>query len=364
MNFLSAIKKQDWILNLAILFLGLAGLISLWSSTKAKGGNLFFQQLTWYAVGLLIMFFVSRLDWRPFINYPKIINGIYIFSLILLVLTLFLAPQIRGVRSWLPIGPLQFQTSEFAKLALIIVFSSFWAKSHVAIAHFKNLRISFLYFLFPALLVAAQPDLGSVLIIFLIWFGYLLVSGIRWSHLLIAFFIFLVAGFLIWNNFLAGYQKERIIGTFYPEKDPLGINYSVIQAKIAVGSAGFLGKGFGQGTQLQLGFLPEAQTDFIFAAFIEEWGLLGGLLAVIAFLIITGRIILIGLRSENNFSKLICLGTVIMLMAHFILNAGFNLGLLPVIGVPFPFMSYGGSNLFINLIFVGIIQGILLRTKF
>lgn len=364
MNFLAVIKKQDWILNSAILFLGLAGLVSLLSSARASGGVLFYQQLVWYLIGLTVMIFTSGIDWRPFLNYPKLIKGAYLFSLFLLILTIFVAPVIRGVRSWLPFGPFQFQTSEFSKLALIMVFSSFWAKSHVAIARLKNLAISFGYFLLPAALVAIQPDLGSALIIFMIWFGYLLVSGIRWSHLLISFLFFLVVGFIFWNSFLADYQKERILGIFYPERDPLGINYSVIQSKIAIGSAGILGKGFGQGTQLQLGFLPEAQSDFIFSAFIEEWGLLGGFLAVIVFLTIIVRIILIGLRSENNFSKLVCLGTVIMLMSHFILNTGFNLGVLPVIGVPFPFMSYGGSNLLVNLVAVGIIQSILLRTKF
>ncbi len=364
MNLSAIIKKQDWILNGAILFLGLAGLVSLWSSARASGGVLFYQQTLWYLIGLTMMVFVAGVDWRPFINHLKLINGIYIFSLLLLALTLFLAPTVRGVKSWLPIGPFQFQTSEFAKLALIVVFSSFWAKSHVAIARLKNLAISFLYFLLPAALVAIQPDLGSALIIFMIWFGYLLVSGIRWSHLLAAFLIFLVIGFIFWNHFLANYQKERILGIFYPERDPLGINYQIIQSKIAIGSAGILGKGFGQGTQLQLGFLPEPQTDFIFAAFIEEWGLLGGFLAVAAFLIIIIRIVLIGLRSENNFSKLVCLGTVILLVSHFILNTGFNLGILPVIGVPFPFMSYGGSNLLVNFMAIGIIQSILLRTKF
>lgn len=360
MDFLESIKKQDWLLNSAILFLALAGLASLLSSAK----DLFYQQLVWYFFGFAVMILISQIDWRPLVSSPRFIYGIYFFSIILLILTYFLATPIRDVRSWLTIGPLQFQTSEFAKLALIIIFSVFWAKAHVGIAHLKNLAISFFYFLIPAFLIAIQPDLGSALILFGIWFGYLLISGIRWGHLLAAFFIFLIAGSFLWANVLQDYQKERVLGLFYPERDPLGTNYSVIQSKIAIGSAGFLGKGFGQGTQVQLGFLPEAQTDFIFAAFIEEWGLLGGALVILAFLVLVIRIIKIGLVSENNFSKLICLGAVIMFMSHFVLNTGSNLGLLPVVGVPFPFLSYGGSNLLINLMIIGIIQSIVLRSRF
>lgn len=357
-------KKQDWILNGAVFFLGIAGLIALLSIGRTSGQQLFYHQLIWYAGGLLIMFLVSQIDWRPAVNHPFIIKGIYFFSLFLLGLTLLFAPVIRGTKGWLLIGPVQFQASELAKLALIVIFSSFWAKAHVEIAHLKNLAKSFFYFLFPAALIAAQPDLGSDLIVFTLWFGYLLVSGIRWRHLLTAFAFFLVGGFFLWNNFLADYQKERIAGTFYPERDPLGINYSVIQSKIAIGSAGFFGKGFGRGTQAQLGFLPEARTDFIFSAFTEEWGLLGGLLVIIAFSIAIFRIMLIGLSADGNFAKLFCLGAIILLASHFILNIGFNLGIFPVIGVSLPFMSYGGSNLLINLIAIGIVQGIYLRSKF
>lgn len=355
-----SLKKQDWILNSAILFLALAGLVSLASAAK----NLFYLQLTWYLVGFLALWLAFRVDWRPLMNYPRFIHAVYGASILLLILTYFLAPEIRGVRGWLIAGPFQFQAAELAKLALIAVLSSFWAKAHVGVARLKNLAISFLYFAVPAFLVLLQPDLGSVSILFAIWFGFLLVSGIRWSHLAAALVIFAIGGVFAWNNFLADYQKERVIGLFYPERDPLGINYSVIQSKIAVGSAGFFGKGFGQGTQVQLGFLPEAQADFILAAFIEEWGLFGGLLVMAAFFILVARLIRIGLASPNNFSKLICLGFVIMLAAHFVLNSGSNLGFLPVVGVPFPFLSYGGSNLLINFILVGIIQSIAVRSKF
>ena len=209
--------------------------------------------------------------------------------------------------------------------------------------------------------MAIQPDLGSVIILFLIWFGFLLVSGLRPKHLIISLLIFLLIASLMWFGVLKNYQKERIIGLFFPERDVLGINYNVIQSKIAIGSAGFLGKGFGQGTQVQLGFLPEAQTDFIFAAIAEEFGLIAGFLVIAAFLWMIFRVIKIGADSNDNFSRFVCLGAAILFITQFFLNIGSNLGLVPVVGVTFPFLSYGGSSLLTNLIIVGIIQSVVVR---
>ncbi|MCL5017106.1 MAG: rod shape-determining protein RodA, partial [Patescibacteria group bacterium] len=340
-----------------------AGLLSLMSANA----SLFYKQLVWVILGFILIVFISQIDLRPFEKYPKTIFGFYIFSILLLILTYFVAPSVRGARAWIPLGgsvfDFKFQTSEIAKLALIILFSFFWAKAHVGVGQIKNILRSFFYFAIPAVLVLMQPDLGTVLIFFSIWFGYLLISGIKLKHLMMAALIFSLALFLMWTSFLKNYQKERIMGLFYPEHDPLGINYNVIQAKIAIGSSGFWGKGFGQGTQVKLGFLPEAQTDFIFAAFIEEWGVFGALILISAFLLLLYKIIRIGLISENNFSRFFCLGSVIMFLAQFVLNVGSNLGLLPVVGVSFPFLSYGGSNLLTGVLTIGIIQGIVLKNK-
>lgn len=337
-----------------------AGLLSLLSTAR----NLFWPQLIWVLLGLAIIFLIANFDWRPFINYKWFIFGIYGAAIALLAATYFFAPAIRGVRAWLPIGPLQFQTSELAKFALILVYSSFFAKSHVGIAHIKNLLSSFAYFAIPALFVAAQPDMGTALILFGIWFGYLLVSGIRWKHILWSAVVFIVVIILMWSYVLKDYQKERIIGFLNPEQSPFGFNYSVIQSKIAIGSAGLWGKGFGQGTQAQLGFLPEAQTDFIFAAFIEEWGMLGGLIIIAVFLLVLYRIMRIGLEADDNFTKFVCLGASLLFLLHFILNAGSNVGLMPVVGVSFPFLSYGGSNLLLNSLLIGMIQSIAMHKRF
>ena len=194
-----------------------------------------------------------------------------------------------------------------------------------------------------------------------VWFGFVLVSGIRLQHLVAALTLFAVVGALGWAVFLEPYQKNRIVGVFFPDQDVLGVNYNVIQAKIAIGSAGFLGKGFGQGTQVQLGFLPEAHTDFIFSAVTEEWGLIAGFLLIGAFLAMIVRIVAIGLEERSNFGQFICLGTAIFFIANFIFNTGSNVGLLPVIGVPFPFLSYGGSHILAEFILLGMVQSIKLR---
>ncbi len=358
-DFLIKAKNLDWVLNACVLFIGVAGLVTLLSGDP----SLFYKQLVWFVLGFILIFIISQIDFRPFENYPWTIFGFYFLTIIILILTYFIASPIRGVRGWISFGEIKFQTSELVKLALIILFSVFWAKSHIGIGHLKNLFKSFIYFLIPASLVLIQPDMGTVLILFFIWFGYLLISGIKWKHLMAAFLIFSAILALMWTSFLKDYQKDRVIGLFYPERDPLGSSYNVIQSKIAIGSAGFLGKGFGGGTQVRLGFLPEAQTDFILAAFIEEWGSLGAFLLIGCFMLMLWRIIKIGLASDNNFSRFFCLGSTMMFLAQFLLNAGSNLGLLPVVGVSFPFLSYGGSNLLVSVLIIGIIQSIVLRNR-
>lgn len=357
---ISYLKRLDWGLLLPIGFLAVASLTVIASAAP----ELVPQQALWFAVGIIAAALLSGIDVRPLLNYRSAVYGIYIAAIALLVVTALVAPEIRHTRSWIVIGGAQIQTSEFAKVALIIALSYFFAKRHQSIAYVGNIIISLLYVAIPAFLVVRQPDLGTALILIAIWVGYIFASGIRPRHIAIGLVAAIVLLVLSWNSFLKPYQKERVLGLFYPERDPLGVNYNVIQSKIAIGSGGFLGKGFRQGTQVQLGFLPEAHTDFIFAALVEEWGLLGGTLVIAAFLLLLLRIIWIALESENNFSRLMCLGAIIMLLAHFVMNMGSATGVFPVVGVPFPFLSYGGSNLLTSFMLIGIIQSIAMRKAF
>lgn len=350
--FKTLARNIDWKLWMSLGLLLGAGLLSLFSSRP----ELFYKQLLWIAIGLLFVVLFSFLDFRSFFSHSSVSNVFYILTIGLLLITFFFAPSINGNRAWLLIGPFQFQPSELAKLALICVLAVFFAKRHVGIARWKIIIASFLYALVPALIIAAQPDMGSALIVLGIWFGFLLISGIPLKRLAVAGLFFICIFALLWTSVFKEYQKERIMGLFLPQQDPLGANYNVIQSKIALGSGGVFGQGFGQGTQTQLGFLPEAQTDFIFAAIAEEGGLVGVGVVLIAFSWLMARLLRMGMLVEGNVAKFLCLGTAVLFFIQFICNVGSVIGIIPVIGVTFPFVSYGGSSMLVNLILIGLVQ--------
>jgi len=324
----------------------------------------FWLQFSWIVLGTLVIVAFWRFDLRSIINDRLFIVLFYLFSLLLLLIAFFLFSPIRNVRGWISLGFFNFQPVELSKLSLILFFAYFFAKRHIGIARISNIIIPFLIFLIPATVVLKQPDLGSVLVMFGIWIGFLLTSGLRLKHLFFGSAILIFGFCLAWFSFLANYQKERIIGIFYPESDPLGVNYNVIQSKIAIGSSGFFGKGFKQGSQVQLGFLPEPHNDFIFAALSEEWGLIGGFSVITAFFLLCVEIIYVGRRlALNNFDRFFCLGSALVLIIHFFINTGSATGFSPVIGLPFPFLSYGGSNLLTNFSIVAIVNAIALRSS-
>lgn len=359
------LRRWDWWLIATIFLmavLGLTGLYSL-SYNDANPLMIFWRQLIWFALGFIVLFLFSLLNYRLFSNYRWVTMSVYFLAIALLLIVIAAAPLIRGIKGWLVLGPFQFQPAEIAKLALILLLAKFFSFRHIEIALSRHLLTSFFYCLSLAALIAIQPDLGSAIVILGIWFGIVLCSGLSRKQFLITVLIFaLLSGFL-WQFFLKDYQKDRIVSFFYPNRDPLGINYNAIQAKIAIGSAGFFGKGITQGTQSQLGFLPESKTDFIFAAFIEERGFLGGLFLIGLFIFFILRCLKIGRAAPDNFAKFFILGSMTMFGLQFLMNVGSNLGLIPVTGINFPFLSYGGSNLLINFAVLGIIESIAIRTK-
>ena len=348
------LAKFDWGLISAVAILVVSGLLVL----AASNTELFVRQSIWLIGAVALIMGLPLLNLRAILSYRWVIFGIYFFVLLLLVVTFFVAPTINGAKSWIVIGSFQIQASEFMKAALIILLSSFFATRHVAIARLGVIARSFIYFLIPTVIILIQPDLGTSLVLLGIWLGYLLISGLPVRYIIIGILIALMLVAVSWSFFLADYQKARVGALFTPNADLLGVNYSVAQSKIAIGSGGFFGKGFGRGTQVQLGFLPAAQTDFVFAAFVEEWGFLGGAVLISAFVFLVYRLIRIGLRSTSNFPRFIALGTVTMIFIHFVVNLGSALGLLPVVGIGLPFVSYGGSNLLTTAALVGIIQSV------
>ena len=359
MGFLARFGRMDWVLNASAAFLGAAGLITIASVSPHE----LFQQAVAFGIGICLMFAFAFVDWRPLTAHRAAVFLFYFSGVALLVATYFFAPTIRSTRSWLVFGPFQFQTSEFMKVGLIVLYSYYFARRHVGIAEWRNILIPLGYAAVPVFLILLQPDMGSALIILGIWVAYLFVSGIRWRHIFIGIALAAVMGFFGWSH-LAGYQRERIRGLFDPRYDPLGVNYNVIQSKIAIGDGGFFGAGWRQGTQVQLGFLPEAANDFVFSAIAEEWGLFGALLLLSAFFLCIVRLVTVGMAAEGNFGRLVCLGTACMVMLHMAFNIGSAVGFLPVVGVPLPFVSYGGSSILTFCMALGIVQSIAIRSVF
>ncbi len=318
----------------------------------------FLFQIVWavLAAGIVVLF--MRVDARSVFNSRWVVWGIYGFATLLMLVALVASPLVRNTHSWIVIGPFTLQPVEFMKVALILLFASYFSRRHLAIARWKNILTSFVFFVIPAVIAIKLPDLSSAIIFFCVWFGFLVLLGLPMRRMLVALGVLGLAGILSWNFALKGYQRARIAGFLAPHENVLGINYSVIQSKIAIGSSGWFGKGYGQGTQTQLGFLSEPTEDFMFAAIIEEWGLIGALAICIAFFALEFQILRIGMLADENFEKFVCMGTAIMFAAQFILNAGSATGLTPVVGVTFPFLSYGGSSLLADGFMLAVINSV------
>ncbi|MBS3902908.1 MAG: rod shape-determining protein RodA [Anaplasmataceae bacterium] len=324
--------------------------------------NLFWSQLLWVGCGLLFFVLFSFLDWRFFFAQRGFIWGFYITALVLLIAAYFYAPVIRATRSWLELGGFNLQPVELLKVGLILIYATYFSRRHIEIAHWSTIVNSFLLFAIPAGLVVLQPDLGSALVLASVWFGFLLVSGLPWKRLFFLGTVALLGMILMWTFILKEYHKERILNVFYPDRNPLTYNYNVNQSKTAIGSAGWLGKGYGQGSQVQAGFLPEAPSDFIYAALVEEWGWFIGILILGAYWWMLTNILRIGKRAHQNFERFVCLGVTIMLLVQFFLNVGSVLGMSPVVGVPFPLLSYGGSSLVTIMFLLSLVHAIRIRS--
>jgi rod shape determining protein RodA len=318
----------------------------------------FIFQLVWAAAAAGLVLLFMRVDARSIFNSRWAVWALYAFALLLMLTAYLASPLVRNTHSWIVIGPFTLQPVELMKVALILLYANYFSRRHMAIARWKNIFTSFFFFVVPAAISVKLPDLGSAIIFFAIWFGLLLFLGMPFKRTLVAVLVIVLTAGFIWTYILKGYHRARVLGFLSPQENALGINYSVTQSKIAIGSAGLFGKGYAQGTQTQLGFLSEPTEDFIFAAVIEEWGLLGGLVVCVAFLLLIFQILRIGMLADENFEKFICMGTAIMFGVQFLLNAGSATGLTPVVGVTFPFLSYGGSSMLANGFMLAIINSI------
>lgn len=348
------LAQFDWLIFGAAAVLMLAGILTMNSFT---GENYFAsRQIIWATISLLVMFLTSFVDWR-FLRKSSVVVSLFFIGCGFLFLLLIIGQISRGVQSWLFFGSVALQPADFMKLVLILILAKYFSRRHIEIAHIRHIVVSGLYALVPFLLILVQPDFGSALIIFSIWLGLIMVSGVSKKHLLGVFLGGALAFVLAWFFVFAPYQKARIVTFIHPLADIRGAGYNAFQSTIAVGSGQLLGKGLGYGTQSRLEFLPEYQTDFIFAAFAEEWGFVGVVIVFTLFGLIIWRLISAAIRGATNFESLFTAGVTIMIGVHFLIHVGMNTGILPVTGLPLPFMSYGGSHLLVECLGIGMALG-------
>jgi rod shape determining protein RodA len=303
-----------------------------------------------------IFFIASRFEYR-FLKQTHVVVTIYGILLFILTLLFALGHVSKGAESWFRLGGIAFQPSDLMKLGLIIVLAKYFSRRHIEIANIRHILVSAIYAGIPFILVVLQPDFGSAMVLFFIWFGLVFVSGISIKHLVAVFTIGAVTFALAWNFAFKPYQKARIMNFINPLQDLRGTGYNAYQSTIAVGSGGLYGKGVGFGTQSRLNFLPEHKTDFIFAAYAEEWGFVGSVLLLIFFFIIFAKLAYYALVADSTFEALFTYGVLIWFVTHVVINIGMNIGIMPVTGIPLPLMSYGGSHLVAEALALGMCAG-------
>ena len=310
------------------------------------------------AVSLIALLIVVSIDYHFFTEFSFI--G-YVLLLAILTGNLLFGRLIAGTKSWIRFSFVQIQPSEFMKIVLILVLAKLFSKSQ---SNSLSLRQGFLAGIFTSLpvgLIALQPDLGTALSLLPILMGAFILAGINHKFIAISLILLVVSGFLAWNFALKDYQKQRLITVAFPEKDPQGAGYQIIQSKIAIGSGGLLGKGFLKGTQSQLRFLPARHTDFIFSVIGEETGFIGVVVVLLLYFFMLRRIFLSVEKSRDRAGAYLVFMVAVLLSAQFFINVGMTIGLFPVAGIPLPFISYGGSSLMANSIGMGLVINVRMR---
>ncbi len=344
-----------WGMLVAALLLCGVGLVTVHSASAELADDYLTRQALWVALGLAVFVVAFGLDCQ---TLRKFSLGIYGLSLLVLVLVLILGYQAGGARSWLGIAGYRLQPSEFAKIATALYLARYLADRNRSVLRTHEVFVAGLIVLAPMVLVALESDLGGAAMFVPMFAGMVWLAGIHWRFVAVTAAIALVAGVGLWTVGMQDYQKERVRTFLSPERDPLGAGYQLQQSKIAVGSGQFLGRGYQQGTQSQLRFLPARHTDFVFAVLAEEWGFLGValVLTLYAILILNGG--RVAERARDRFGILLVVGLLSWFGFHVLYNTAMVVGLVPITGIPLPFLSYGGSFMLANFIATGLILGV------
>lgn len=352
-------KTIDWTLYIVPILLTTAGVVVIYSLTYYNNRiYLTYNQIVYAAIGLILMIALTFIDYR---NFKALAPYLYLIGTLLLVAVLFFGDRIFGAARWLDLRVFQLQPSEIFKFCLIIVLARYFSDK------MGKIRIKDLLFFgglmaLPIILVGRQPDLGTLVVLIFIALVILVAAKPSRKQLLILGLILIILTITSWF-FLKDYQKQRIYTFMNPQSDQFGAGYNVNQAMIAVGSGGLWGRGLGHGPQSQLNFLPVAHTDFIFAGLAEAGGFAGASVVIILFTLFVTRIVNIAAISKDHFGLLLAVGFSAMFLFQFLINIGMNLGIMPVTGIPLPFVSHGGTALIMSFIGVGILQSIYLRHK-
>lgn len=358
---ISKFFKTDWILLGSVLLILGIGLTVLYSISNAQIGNvsadIFWRQLVFAGISIVLMFFFAFNNYHYLRSYS---TSIYFSVLGILSLVLIFGTTVKGTSGWIGIGSLRLQPVEISKIALVIFLASFISQKRMELGETGRIIASLVLTSFMIFLVMRQPDFGSAMVLLSIWVGMTLVSGVNKKVIIMIIFLAVVASSIGWFQ-MAPYQKDRIISFLDPAGDPMGSGYNVRQSMVAIGSGGIIGKGIGHGSQSQLNFLPEKHTDFIFASIGEELGFFGTFFVIGLFGVILYRIRRIAIMSSDNFGYLLAVGFLTMFFVQAFINMGMNMGIVPVTGIPLPFLSYGGSSLISVFVAIGILMNIYAR---
>ncbi len=352
----------DWFLFILTALIAMFGIINVYSATMSYGtiSNVVVQSFA-VVLGLVLMILISRFDYEQFKNLVK---PIYIFALFILIIVLFFGVTGEwGARSWIRFGSIGIQPAEFAKVCFILTFSYHLSKVQDKIN--KPLIILGLLVHMGVLvgLIMLEPDLGSALVFLFIFVCMMFTAKLSWKYIVPITALAIASLPFIYKYALSEYQQKRIQVFFNPDLDPLNRGYNVIQSKIAVGSGQLWGKGFLQGTQNQMGYLPTKNTDFIFSVVSEEWGFIGAVILVIALFTLIYRCLKIAQKADNSYGRYICVGVAAMFLFHVFENVGMCIGLMPVTGIPLPLISYGGTSVVTNMIAIGLVLSVNYHNK-
>jgi rod shape determining protein RodA len=359
-NWLANFRYFDLYLFGSSLLLLFLGLLMIYSTTLDTPANLLLRQGIFAAAGIGCMFALAFFDYR---KIKKASGLLYVAMLLSLLGVWFMGVNVHGSTRWFDLGPLRVQPAEFAKIIMVVIMAKFLDQSGEKLKSWRYVLLCILYVGLVAGLILIEPDLGSALVIFGTWLCMLLFSKMNKRHLLILLAGLLIASTASWLFVLQPYQKDRIYTFVDPNRDPQGSGYNVLQSIIAVGSGSIEGRGLGRGQQSQLKFLPEQQTDFIFASTAEELGLLGSIFVIGMFSVMFMRLIYAARSARDDFGMYLALGIFFMLLIQAVVNIGMNIGIMPVTGIPLPLVSYGGSSLLTTMLALGLVQSVVARQK-